>query len=287
MSTTEREMNFVVERPTDFEGETHGPGPGVLGLENVVLPVAIRADRRCNVAPGGELSVDSLVVLRSDRGVTLTARPGDVEVIDRRLRVAGRQDGVRAAVGGVAVHAIGGRRVARQRRAPVDAGLVDLHRMLKSNAVLGREQIVFVALGAGERHVPVVDRRVLVVHVANVVRAVTVHTARHVWIFTDNGVRVANVSVDHVVVTQAAVDPGQAFFVRKLHDGFVTVDAVEVGVNAVREGGQRSLIWIAVVHGMAIQTLVRILGTNVGRSRGQEQECERNRTESQTSTAHG
>ncbi|MFG0328869.1 MAG: NADH-quinone oxidoreductase subunit D [Phycisphaerales bacterium] len=82
MSTTEREMNFVVERPTDFEGETHGPGPDGLvpveqqALSGIELEDVETEEMLVNMGPQHPATHGVLrVVLRTDGEVVLEAIP--------------------------------------------------------------------------------------------------------------------------------------------------------------------------------------------------------------------
>ena len=61
-----------------------------------VNPVAVGADRRLPVAARDRLSVNALHVLQLYIVVTLGTGGGDVELVDRRLGIAGAQDVVLA-----------------------------------------------------------------------------------------------------------------------------------------------------------------------------------------------
>ena len=116
-----------------------------------MLAVTVGADGRVGFATGHELAVDPLPEVVLDSLVTLATGRGYVEVIDRRLRVAGREDAVRRARGRVAV--IAGRRDIHTTpgRLTVHAGLVDLDRMVDQDFVLRGEVEILVALSTGLR----------------------------------------------------------------------------------------------------------------------------------------
>ena len=91
--------------------------------------------------------------VRLDALVTLAAGFGDVEVVDRRLIVPGREDPVRRPVGRVAVVAAGGNVDSAFGGLPVDRSGVDPDGVVDEDVVLGGDVEVLVALAAGLRKI--------------------------------------------------------------------------------------------------------------------------------------
>ena len=110
-------------------------GAGVLGRQDPVLTMTVRANRSVRIALGQELSVDAGLVLLANFRMTAPARCRNVRMSNARSRIAKPQDLMAGSGRGVAVDA-GRAGLTLARCHAVDARFVRANGTFEPNIVL-------------------------------------------------------------------------------------------------------------------------------------------------------
>ena len=100
-----------------------------------MLAVAVDADRRIGTPPQSKNPMDSLPVVILYPPVAFTAGAGNIEMVDRGLRIARRQDHVGGPVSRMAVITSGGKVEPSHGGFPMHATFKYSHRLLHQNFV--------------------------------------------------------------------------------------------------------------------------------------------------------